>query len=144
MVATLFTTDVVRGGLISCAIGGGVCGGQFLGAWLAVPGGHLKYKLIFVNAGLLAFIGGLAGAGQNEAIASALATCGAIMVGMLEVTVSTIVTIVIDDQSEMGTAAGVFGSIRSAGGVLASKCLVRLEANHILIISSGNICCYLE
>lgn len=121
MVATLFTTDIVKGGLISCAIGGGVCGGQFIGSWLAVPGGHLKHKLVLVTAGLLAFIGGLAGAGESQAIASALATCGAIMVGMLEVTVATIVTIVIDDQTEMGTAAGAFGSIRSAGGVLASK-----------------------
>lgn len=45
------------------------------------------------------------------------------MVGLLEVVVSTAVTIVIDDQSEIGTAAGVFGSIRASSGVLASKLL---------------------
>lgn len=43
------------------------------------------------------------------------------MVGLLELVVSGAVTIVIDDQSEIGTAAGVFGSIRAAAGVLASK-----------------------
>lgn len=43
------------------------------------------------------------------------------MVGLLEVAVSTAVTIVIDDQSEIGTASGVFGSIRAVSGVLASK-----------------------
>lgn len=43
------------------------------------------------------------------------------MVGFLETVVSTAVTIVIDDQSEIGTGAGVYGSIRAAAGVLASK-----------------------
>lgn len=43
------------------------------------------------------------------------------MVGLLEVVVSSAVTVVIDDQSEIGAAAGVFGSIRAAAGVLASK-----------------------
>lgn len=73
MVATLFETDVVRGGLVSCAVGGGVCTGQFLGSWLAVPGGHLKFKLIFVTASMMAFLAGLAGATDSENTAVALA-----------------------------------------------------------------------
>lgn len=122
MVATLFTTDAVYGGLVSCAIGGGVCGGQVLGSVVAIPGGHLKYKIIFGALCMTVFIGGMAGAGQNQAVASSLVTLGAISVGAVETWMVTLVTIVIDDQSEMGTAAGVFGSIRSVGGVLASKC----------------------
>lgn len=42
------------------------------------------------------------------------------MVGLLELFVSTAVTVVIEDQSEIGTASGVFGSIRASAGVLAS------------------------
>lgn len=121
MVSTLFTTDVVYGGLVSCAIGGGTVGGQIIGSISAVPGGHLRYKIMFGTLCMTVFIAGMAGAGQNQAIASALATLGSISVGAVETWMVTLVTIVIDDQSEMGTAAGVFGSIRSAGGVLASK-----------------------
>lgn len=121
MVAALYTVDIVRGGLIASCIGSGVCAGQFIGSWLAVPGGMLKYKLIFISCALCAFVAGLAGATNSEATGSALAVCGGFAVGFLEVIVSTAVTIVIDDQSEIGTAAGVFGSIRAAAGVLASE-----------------------
>lgn len=127
MVASLYTQDIVEGGLISCAIGGGVCCGQFIGSWIAVPGGRMKYKLMFVTAGLTAFTAGLAGCTENKAAGSACATLAGICVGVLEVMVSTTVTIVLDDQSEMGTGAGVFGSLRGAGGVLASKYYPHLE-----------------
>jgi hypothetical protein len=53
------------------------------------------------------------------------------MVGVLEVFVSTAVTIVIDDQSEIGLAAGVFGSIRAAAGVLASKYPLQLRIDWV-------------
>lgn len=73
MVVSLFEMDIVRSGLVSCAVGGGVCAGQFLGSWLAVPGGHLKGKLIFITAAMLAFLAGLAGSTEHESIAVALA-----------------------------------------------------------------------
>lgn len=73
MVATLFETDIVRGGLVSCAVGGGVCAGQVIGAVLAVPGGHLKWKMIFVSAGMMAFLAGIAGATDSETTATVLA-----------------------------------------------------------------------
>lgn len=120
MVSALFTSDIVYGGLISCAVGGGVCIGQFTGTLIATPGGFIRLKLIIICAMMCAFIGGIAGAGQSQQIASALAVMGSISVGLLESIGNGIVTIIIDDQSEMGTAVGVYGSIRSAGGVLAS------------------------
>lgn len=123
MVVTLFETDIIRSGLVSCAVGGGVCAGQFIGAWIAVPGGHLKLKLIFSAAGTMGFVAAMAGATDNEQMATALAICSGLMVGLLESIVSTAVTVVIDDQSEIGLAAGVSGSIRAAASVLASKFL---------------------
>lgn len=90
MVATIFTADVVEGGLLSCTVGGGACAGYFIGSWIAVPGGHMKYKLMFAAAGLCAFVGGVAGAVESQATASALATCGGIMVGLLEIMASTV------------------------------------------------------
>jgi hypothetical protein len=124
MVATLYTTDIVEAGLVSCATGGGVCGGQFIGSFIAVPGGKLRIKLIVISAGLCAFTAGLAGATDSQATGSALATCAGLCIGMLEVIISTVVTIVLDDQSEIGTGAGVFGSLRGADGVIASESIL--------------------
>ena len=81
----------------------------------------LKYKQIFYMCGLCAFTAGLAGSTSSPAVGTAMAVLAGVFIGLLEVTVSTAVTIVIDDQSEMGTAAGVFGSLRAASGVLASE-----------------------
>lgn len=116
-----YTTDPVKQGLISTCIGSGVVAGQFIGSWIAVPGGFLKYKTIFYTAGLCAFTAALAGATTNKNVGSGVAVVAGLFIGLLEVTVSTVVTIVIDDQSEMGTAAGVFGSLRATFGVIASK-----------------------
>ena len=121
MIATLFSTDIVYGGLLSCAIGGGTAAGQFGGSLIATPGGHMRWKLIFVTACLTAFVGGMAGARQDQAVASALITLGSASLGAIEALAIGVVTIVIDDQKEMGVASGVFSSLRSVGGVVASK-----------------------
>ncbi|EME43735.1 hypothetical protein DOTSEDRAFT_171572 [Dothistroma septosporum NZE10] len=131
MVAALYTTDVVEAGLVASCVGGGVCAGQFLGSWLAVPGGHFRVKLIAVSCGVCAFVAGLAGATDSQATGSALAVCAGLMVGILEVFVSTAVTIVIDDQSEIGLAAGVFGSIRAFAGVLATAIFSSVLTNKV-------------
>lgn len=119
--AVLLTSDVVDAGLISSAVGGGVCAGEFLFMIASTWGGHLKWKLVFVTVCLTAFISGVAGATENKATAAALATLGGVSVGGLELLCATLITIIIDDQSEMGCAIGVYGSIRSAAGVIASK-----------------------
>lgn len=127
MIAELFTTDVVYGGLLSTAIGGGTAAGQFSGSILATPGGHMQWKLIFVTACLTAFVGGMAGAGYSQATASALITMGSVALGAIEALAIGVVTIVIEDQKEMGVASGVFGSLRSVGGVVASKFHIKID-----------------
>lgn len=133
MIATLFSTDVVYGGLLSTAIGGGTAAGQFSGSLLATPGGHMKWKLIFVTACLTGFVGGMAGAGQDQMIASALITMGSVSLGAIEALAIGVVTIVIEDQKEMGVASGVFGSLRSVGGVVASE-FCNLDLLYALLI----------
>lgn len=81
----------------------------------------MKYKQIFYMSGLCAFTAGLAGSTGSAAVGTAMAVLAGVFIGLLEVTVSTAVTIVIDDQSEIGTAGGVFGSLRAMFGVIASK-----------------------
>jgi hypothetical protein len=121
MISTLFTTDIVYGGLLSTAIGGGTAAGQFRGSLIATPGGHMRWKLVIVMACLTAFVGGMAGAKQNQAVASALITLGSASLEAIEALAIGVVTIVIDDQKEMGVASGAFSSLRSVGGVIASK-----------------------
>ncbi len=94
----------------------------------------MRWKLIFVTAALTAFVGGMAGARQNQAVASALITLGSASLGAIEALAIGVVTIVIDDQKEMGVASGVFSSLRSVGGVVASK-LRRCKA---LTVSNTN------
>lgn len=121
MVSILYTQDIIRGGLIVSCVGSGVALGQFTGSLIAVPGGQLRAKIIFFSCGVCAFTAGLAGATSSEKVGIALAVCAGFSVGVLEIIIATAVTIVIDDQSEIGAAGGVFGSIRSAAGVLASE-----------------------
>ncbi|KAF7190192.1 Trichothecene efflux pump TRI12 [Pseudocercospora fuligena] len=139
MVEALYTQNIIEGGLISCAIGGGVCCGQFIGSWIAVPGGRMKYKLVFSAAGLTAFTAGLAGCTANKAAGSALATLAGVCIGVIEVMVSTTVTIVLDDQSELGTGAGVFGSLRAAGGVLATAIYSTIFMNRLTDNIKSNV-----
>jgi len=130
MVATVFTTDIVYGGLLSCAIGGGVGLGQFLGSILATPGGHIRWKLIASTVLTTAFTAGLAGAKTRET-AVALAVLASVFIGVLESLAVTMVTIVIVDQRELGTAGGAFGSLRSMGGVVASKSAIKFIGSFI-------------
>ena len=120
MVATLFTSDLVKAGLLSCAIGGGVGAGQFSSSLWATPGGFFRWKLFISVVLCTAFAGGLAGA-KTQAAASALAVLAAFFIGALESLAGVAVTIVIKDQTEIGVGAGVYGSLRSLAGVLASK-----------------------
>ncbi|KAK3672123.1 hypothetical protein LTR78_008094 [Recurvomyces mirabilis] len=139
MVGSLYTSDPIKGGLVASCIGAGVCAGQTIGSWIAVPGGHMKLKLIVISSGLCAFVAALSGATDSQAIGSALAVCAGLMVGLLEVIVSTIVTIVIADQSEIGAAAGVFGSIRSLAGVLATAIYLSVLMNKLKEFTASDV-----
>lgn len=127
MVATLFTDDIVKAGLLSCAIGGGVGAGQFTASLWATPGGLFRWKLFGSVIMCTVFTGAMAGA-KNQATASALIVIGSYFIGALESLAGVAVTIVIKDQTELGVAAGVYGSIRSLAGVIASMFLRR--SNH--------------
>ena len=120
MVAALFTTDIVEQGLQSTSIGGGVALGQLAASLLATPGGMLRWKIFGTVVVCTIFTAALAGA-RSPATAAGLSTIASICIGALESFAGVAVTIVIKDQTEIGTAAGAYGSIRSAAGVLASE-----------------------
>lgn len=120
MVATLFTTSVVKVGLLTCGIGGGVAAGQFTSALWAKPGGLFRWKLFFSVVACTAFTAALAAA-KTQPVASGLVVLSAYFIGALEGLVGIGITMVIEDQRDIGVAVGVYGSIRSVMGVLASK-----------------------
>ena len=62
MIATLFTSDIVKAGLLSVAIGGGVGLGQFGASVIATPGGNIRWKIFATVVACTAFAAGLAGA----------------------------------------------------------------------------------
>ena len=61
----------------------------------------------------------------------AFATLGCFGVGYIELCAATAATFVIDDQHLMGTPNGIFGSIRSAGGVLATTIYLTILQNRM-------------
>lgn len=120
MVAALFTQDLVQQGLLTVAIGGGVGLGQIAASVFATPGGMLRWKTFGSVLISTIFSAALAGA-TTPGAASAMAVIASICVGALESFAGVAVTIVIKDQTEIGAAAGAYGSIRSASGVIASE-----------------------
>ncbi|KAI1615921.1 siderophore iron transporter [Exophiala viscosa] len=78
-----------------------------------------------------AFTGALAGVTTDQNGASALATLSAIMIGAMESMAITLVTIVISDQSELGTGVGAFGSLRAMSGVVATTIFSAILTNKV-------------
>ncbi|KAK3668757.1 hypothetical protein LTR22_000237 [Elasticomyces elasticus] len=130
MVGALFTTDIVKAGLLTCVIGGGVAAGAFTSNLWAKSGGHFRWKLFFAVVACTAFSGALAGA-KTETKASALACVASYFIGSVEGLVGSAITIVVDDQTELGVAVGVYGSIRSIFGVLATSIFATILTSRV-------------
>ncbi|KAK5717217.1 hypothetical protein LTR15_009106 [Elasticomyces elasticus] len=130
MVGALFTDDIVKAGLLTCVIGGGVAAGAFTSNLWAKSGGHFRWKLFFAVVACTAFSGALAGA-KTETKASALACVASYFIGSVEGLVGSAITIVVDDQTELGVAVGVYGSIRSIFGVLATSIFATILTSRV-------------
>ncbi|KAH0831572.1 hypothetical protein AYO21_01776 [Fonsecaea monophora] len=139
MVAVLFTNDIVYGGILSCTVTAGTIAGQLIGTATAVVGGRMKWKLVASCVAMTAFNGGVAGAGEDKAIATALSCLGACMVGILEGYACGLVTIVIDDQKELGAAGGIFGSVRTIGAVVSTAIFTSILNNKLSGHISGDV-----
>ena len=58
--SALYSTDPVRVGWLSCAVGGGTVAGQVIGGLIAMRIGYIKWQLVFSATMMSVFIGGLA------------------------------------------------------------------------------------
>lgn len=142
----LYSTDIMRVGWLSCAVGGGTLAGQVFGGMFAMRIGFLKWQMVFMAVMMTVFIGGLAAQiTETEAyvefpwgiypilisnsMSIAFATLSCFAVGYIELLAATAATFVIRNQKQMGTSNGIFGSIRSAGGVLATTIYLTILTN---------------
>ncbi|KAH0845932.1 siderophore iron transporter [Fonsecaea pedrosoi] len=128
----LYSTDTMKVGWLSCAVGGGVQAGQVIGGLIAMRIGHINWQMVFASIVMAVFIGGLAAQTKDTlALSTAFATLGSFGVGYIENLAATAATFVIKDQKQMGTSNGIFGSIRSAGGVLATTIYLVILTNRM-------------
>lgn len=64
LIQTLYTTDIYRVGVLTCAPTAGTCFGLFAGGIVSEKIGHIKYQYIFSACALTAFVGAQSAAGQ--------------------------------------------------------------------------------
>lgn len=121
MVFTLYTSDLTHGGWLSCVTGSAINCGQIIGGAFSRQIGKQRWQLVGAAIFTGAFLGGAACATpSNENTVIGLLFIGCFSVGWLESVRLAMSGILVEDQSEIGTAVGVAGSIRSAVSTIAS------------------------
>ena len=56
----LYSTDTMRVGWLSCAVGGGTLAGQVIGGLIAMRIGYIKWQMVLTAVMMTVFGGGLA------------------------------------------------------------------------------------
>ncbi|KAH7028973.1 fungal trichothecene efflux pump-domain-containing protein [Microdochium trichocladiopsis] len=122
MVGVLYAGDDVMGGAwLSSFVGLFVTLGQIAGGFLGKKIGHLKWQAVVTMTLGAVFFGSVATCGPDtRARAASLVAVGIFFVGWTEGLAITIVTLTAPNQHELGTSAGVAGSIRFLISSIAS------------------------
>ncbi|TPX16859.1 uncharacterized protein E0L32_003421 [Thyridium curvatum] len=120
-IQALFTKDITYAGWLSCTVGGAVALGQILaGALIKYKwAGNDRYWIIFSACGMVGFVGALAAlTPEKKGLGIALTLLGPFFVGVIELLALTLAPLYCK-PSDIGLAAGLLASIRSAGGSIA-------------------------
>ncbi|KAF2489786.1 MFS general substrate transporter [Lophium mytilinum] len=108
-------------GIVSCLVGVGITVGEIIGGTFVSTNVHRKYQCITVISLGTLLLGLMAVCTpETPGTAMGIVFIATIFVGWNEALVLPICTIVITDQQEIGTAAGIAGSSRSAISTVAS------------------------
>jgi hypothetical protein len=131
MIGALFTTDVKKIGWLSCAVGGGLLAGQ-IAAGLGVrylP--RMKIQMTIASIIMVAFVAAMASATPStEHRTVAFLLIGAAAAGYVEnLTLSTMA--LVWEPEDIGLVAGVMGSIRTAGGAIATSLYLSILTNQV-------------
>ncbi|KAJ1327022.1 Fungal trichothecene efflux pump (TRI12) [Microdochium nivale] len=115
MVGVLYSdpADPMAGAWLSSLVGLFVTLGQIAGGLLGKKIGHLKWQaVVTMSLGAVLFGCVATATPDTKARASALVAAGIFFVGWTEGLAITVVTLTAPDQAQLGTSAGVAGSIR--------------------------------
>jgi hypothetical protein len=105
---------------MQCAVGGGLLLGQIIGGFGIRYLPRMKIQMFIAALFVCAFVGGLGSVSQsNQSQTVTLFIIGCVGVGYVEVLTLSSVALVWDPE-DIGLSTGILGSIRSAGGSVAS------------------------
>ncbi|KAF4989331.1 hypothetical protein FGRMN_9173 [Fusarium graminum] len=131
IIGTLYTSDSIKIGWQSCAIGGGVLLGQIISGITISYVPRLRIQCICAATVILIFVTSmrsLSPARWSNTIAFGLIACTG--VGYIENVAITGVTLLMAPQ-DIGLATGILGSIRALGGAIAQALYVSVLNNEL-------------
>lgn len=132
MVFGLYTEDKAYGSALSCIVGACIVMGQIVGGLLSKWIGKQKWQLVVSTTAFTGLLGGVACATtDNKDTVIGLLIVGCFFVGWVESIGLAMSGIVIKDQSEIGTAVGIAGTVRSAISTVASTIYVAILTNRL-------------
>lgn len=134
MVFALYTSDRFYGSALSCIVGACIVMGQITGGFLSKWIGKQKWQLVVSTLAFTGFLGGVSCATvDNQGTVTGLLIIGCFFVGWVESIGLAMSGILIDDQSEIGAAVGIAGTVRSAVSSVASTIYVVILTNRLSI-----------
>lgn len=132
MVFGLYTGDRFYGSALSCIVGACIVMGQITGGVLSKCIGKQKWQLVVSTLAFTGFLGGVACATvDNKDTVTGLLITGCFFVGWVESIGLAMSGILIDDQSEIGAAVGIAGTVRSAVSSVAATIYVVILTNRL-------------
>ncbi|CAK7200156.1 hypothetical protein SEUCBS139899_002846 [Sporothrix eucalyptigena] len=127
-IVSLYTTDSIEIGWISCTVTGGTILGAIIACCYVKVLGHQKYQLIFATTGMTALIGAMASCDQDtKTRAIVFVTIGSVFVGMIEGITSNTTPLCLE-QEDIGLAIGMLGSIRTGLSSIATAAYTAILA----------------
>jgi hypothetical protein len=129
-VAVLYTASASRAGWMDTIVGACFLLGQISSNAIA----HYvnpRIVLRIVAPIAMAFVAATAANLENEGLSVGMIILGALFSGCTDGLAITLTTVVIHDQEEIGTAGGLGGAIRSAGGALGNVVYTTILTNRL-------------
>lgn len=131
VIGTVYTTDVVKIGLQSSVVGGGVLLGQVFGGFGLSYIPKVKWQAIISSCLACAFATALCAITEtSHAFTIAMGVLACVSIGYIDNITFPGVTLVVDPP-DIGLATGVLGSIRALGGAVAQSLYVTILTNKV-------------
>lgn len=132
LVFGVYTSDLFYGSALSSIVGACIVMGQIIGGLLSKRMGKQKWQLVISTAAFMGLLGAVSCVTvDNKNTVIGLLIVGCFFAGWVEGIGLAMATILIDDQSEIGTALGVAGSVRSTVSTVAAAIYLTVLSNRL-------------